>query len=124
MGLEYQSNKEETMSKKFEVTCSDKFWDSRSGRLYYPGNREMVDPLSPMANKFEGWPPGTVVYAKVKGVNGTRVVPGGEEPKVDAPVDVPLSNQPDAPAVAPKKQKLNAGALRAVANKRKAEISK
>jgi len=58
------------------VQCAERCWDGKRCVLYYPGDKADVDPLSPLAKYFEGWPPGTEVYTKAKGKEGTRIVPG------------------------------------------------
>lgn len=64
------------------VKCTERFWDGERCISYYPGDQDDIDPLSPAAKYFEGWPPGTVVYTKSKGIEGTRVVPGGSDSNV------------------------------------------
>ena len=58
------------------VTCEERVWDGKRCRIYNIGDQADIDPLSPLAKYFEGWPPGTEVYTKIKGVEGTRMVPG------------------------------------------------
>jgi len=60
----------------FVVRCIERCWDSKKCRLYYPGDQDEVNPMDPIAKYFEGWPPGTEVYTKSKGISGTRIVPG------------------------------------------------
>lgn len=66
------------------VRCVDRCWDGKKCRLYHPGDQDDIDPMSPIAKYFEGWPPGTEVFTKNKGKSGSRIVPGEvkkEEPR-------------------------------------------
>ena len=64
------------------VECIERFWDGNRCILYYPGDKADIDPLSPVAKYFDGWPPGTEVYTKSKGVSGTKIIPGkAKEPE-------------------------------------------
>ena len=60
------------------VKCAERFFSNSRKRLYYPGDQDDIDPLEPIAKYFEGWPPGTEVYTKSKGVEGTKIIPGDE----------------------------------------------
>jgi len=52
--------------------------------MYNLGDQGDIDPLSPAAKYFEGWPPGTEIYTKNKGVAGTRIIPGeAKKPEPD-----------------------------------------
>jgi len=64
------------------VKCINECVDSTKSRHYYPGDTDDLDPMSPVASHFEGWPPGTEIYCKVRGnkttpaMGGTRIIPG------------------------------------------------
>ena len=76
------------MGKKFVVTCQERFMNGKTARTYYPGDRDEIDPLSPEAKYFDGWPPGTEVYTKSKGKAGTRIIPGLVEKKEEETVEM------------------------------------
>lgn len=65
------------------VTCTTRCNDSTTSRRYHPGDVDTIDPMNPIAQYFEGWAPGTVVYQKIKGSKDTpakvttRTIPGG-----------------------------------------------
>lgn len=63
------------MSKQ-EVVCNRPCWDSSTATYYTFGNVALIDPKTPIAQHFDGWAPGTIVYHKERGVLG------GKEPQV------------------------------------------
>lgn len=74
------------------VKCIRECFDSFRCRHYFPGDQDDIAPMSPVAQHFEGWPPGTEIYCKIRGnkiaaaYSSTRLVPGVRQ--VDpAPVD-------------------------------------
>ena len=75
------------------VTCEERVWDGKSCRIYNIGDQADIDPLSPLAKYFGGWPPGTEVYTKIKGVESTMVIPG-QKPKVDIIKDEYVYDEP------------------------------
>lgn len=76
------------------VTCEERVWDGKRCRIYNIGDQADIDPLSPLAKYFEGWPPGTEVYTKIKGVEGMRVVPG-LIPKIKVSEETPDDREED-----------------------------
>jgi hypothetical protein len=64
-----------------KVRCIKECWDSKRNRHYYPGDQDDIDPLEPIAQKFD-FPPGTTVYYKQPGSkteparSTTRIVSG------------------------------------------------
>ena len=69
------------MEEKQLVTCVEQVWSNEKRRMFYVGVRAEINPESPLAKYFDGWKPGTVVYTKEKGKEGTRIIPGGEKVK-------------------------------------------
>lgn len=80
------------------VICEERCWDSKACKLYYIGDKGDVDPLSPLAKYFTGWPPGTEVYTKSKGKAGTTIIPGKPIPdsKINPDIEV-SSNKEEKP---------------------------
>lgn len=68
---------------KQEVNCVQRCWDSKTKRLYYPGDVDDINPLDPVAKYFDGFKPGTEVYTKKNGKEGTKIIPGGIEIHTD-----------------------------------------
>lgn len=66
------------MEEKQNLVCNKPCWDSKATRLYTFGEKamRMIDPSEPLAQYFDGWPPGTEVYHKKNGVLG------GKEPVI------------------------------------------
>ena len=64
------------------VQCINRCTDSTTSRRYHPGDVDSIDPMNPIAQYFDGWAPGTVVYQKIKGdkltaaKGGTKTIPG------------------------------------------------
>jgi len=75
------------MSETQVVKCIQRCYDGKRMRRYYPGDTDNIDPLEPVAQYFEGFAPGTVVYSKIRGskvkviVETTKTIPGGVAPK-------------------------------------------
>ena len=67
-----------------DVVCEKGCWDAKRNRKYYPGDRDDIDPLEPIAGNFI-FPEGTEVYWKKPGTattpatSTTRIVGGGEK---------------------------------------------
>lgn len=79
---------------RIAVRCALPCWCSHRTIKYYPGDTDNIHPLEPIGQKFTGWPPGTVVYHKVRGMEGTRVIPGGTpvEPELKPVIEYPCPN--------------------------------
>lgn len=83
------------MAEKQVVTCVRECWDSTIPRHYVRGDRDQVDPESPVAKYFEGWAPGTEVYFK----NPSKAKFGKPEDglKVAEPRHLPPPDEPTEP---------------------------
>ncbi len=85
------------------VKCRTRCYDSNRPRRYWPGDTDSIESESPIAGNFEGWPPGTKVYRKIRGSKKTaiketfRVIPGAV-PAVNPPTE-PAVNPPTEPVV-------------------------
>ena len=84
----------------YEVKCIRRCFDNTLARRYWPGDMAKIDPISPLAQYFEGFPPGVEVYHKVR---GSKTEPVKETVKVipGAAAVAPLAPEPPAPVAAP-----------------------
>jgi hypothetical protein len=84
------------------VKCVQECFDSVRCRHYFPGDQDDIAPMSPVAQHFEGWPPGTEIYCKIRGTkttparDGVKVVPG-VRPVDPAPAAPPPVTHEDHP---------------------------